>query len=267
MPAYIGGETQKAGIKWIASFPNNPTIGLSRAQSVTILNDFNTGEPIAILQTSEISSIRTASVSLYIIKKFLEIKKGKKVNVGVVGMGPIGQAHLEGIFQLFNDRVSKYSFFDLNPNVSLERLSSGLIHTVEKKSSWQDVYLESDIFITCTVSDERYIDLAPKDGSLHLNVSLRDYKVDTYPYFKETIYVDSWEEVCRENTDIESYHNEFGLKKEQVKNLIDIKNGQFKIHSEKSPIMFNPMGMAVFDIAIADLYASKAKEEGVGFNT
>lgn len=31
--------------------------------------------------------------------------------------------------------------------------------------------------------------------------------------------------------------------------------------------MFNPMGMAVFDIAIADLYASKAKEEGGGFNT
>jgi ABC-2 type transport system permease protein len=41
---------------------------------------------------------------------------------------------------------------------------------------WEDVYINSDIVITCTVSESTYIDKRPKRGALLLNASLRDYR-------------------------------------------------------------------------------------------
>ena len=70
MPAFIGGDINKAGIKWIASFPGNIKNGIPRAHSVVILNHADTGEPLAIVSTALLSVIRTATVSGLVIKHF-----------------------------------------------------------------------------------------------------------------------------------------------------------------------------------------------------
>lgn len=46
MPAFVGGEINASGIKWIASFPDNIHKGKKRANCVVILNSVQTGEPI-----------------------------------------------------------------------------------------------------------------------------------------------------------------------------------------------------------------------------
>jgi ornithine cyclodeaminase len=126
---------------------------------------------------------------------------------------------------------------------------------VEVVNSWQEAYVDADIFIVCTVADMPYIDKQPKPASLHLNVSLRDYKTSVYEWFKDSIVVDNWEEVCREKTDIEMMHLEKGLQKEDTASITDIiKDDFFAGFDNRSAIMFNPMGMAVFDIAIGALY-------------
>ena len=50
---------------------------------------------------------------------------------------------------------------------------------------------------------------------LHLNVYLRDYSSDILRNC-ENLIVDDWEEVCRENTNIERVNKEHGIKKDNV---------------------------------------------------
>ena len=114
------------------------------------------------------------------------------------------------------------------------------------------------------IFNETNVDEKPKPGSLQLNVSLRDFKVDIYDYTK-AIIVDDWEEVCREKTDIEMMHIEKGLNEEDTKTIADVVcNNALAAYPEDEAIMFNPMGMAVFDISTSRYYMDKAKQMGVG---
>jgi 2,3-diaminopropionate biosynthesis protein SbnB len=260
MPAWLGGKLMCSGIKWIASFPENIKVKKARANSVTILNDTQTGEPFCIINTSLISVIRTVSVSGAMLKRYLEVFKKQHINIGIIGLGPIGQYHIKMCLERFNDSIKSIRVFDIN-NVPVQSQSDKIIYC----STWQDVYNQADCFITCTVSDSRYVDIPPKEGSLHLNVSLRDYKEDVYPYFKDAIIVDDWEEVCRKNTDIELFSKKFGLKKENTLSMVDvICENKLNNFNDRSVFFFSPMGMAVFDIAIANYYYLLSEKTGAG---
>ena len=93
MPAFLGGDFNISGIKWVASFPQNIGRGISRANSIIILNNADTGEIISSINTSLISIIRTASVSGLMIKNYINVNNKKDLTVGIIGWGPIGQDH------------------------------------------------------------------------------------------------------------------------------------------------------------------------------
>ena len=264
MPAFIGGDINKSGIKWIASFPDNIKNNIPRAHSVVVLNNADTGEPEAIINTAKLSILRTAGVTGAVIKAYNNVKSLKNVNVGIIGWGPIGQNHFKMVTDLLGDKIANIFLYDLN-QIDINSIDSAYKEKVQVVRCWQDAYKDADIFITCTVSKEPYIDMQPKKGSLQLNVSLRDYKTDIYDYVKGNIIVDDWEEVCREKTDIEMLHLEKGLKKEETKSIVDVLcNKCLKNYSLDDIIMFNPMGMATFDIALANYYVNKAYRLKVG---
>lgn len=266
MPAYIGGEYPWAGIKWIASFPDNIHQHKLRANSVTILNEHDSGIPLCVINTSAISAIRTAAVSGLIVKEYLQSKTGKgKLTVGINGFGPIGIMHLNMIMAILGERVGKIFLYDIKP-IDKGILPEEIRDKVVIGSTWQEGYEQSDIFITCTVSAAPYIDKVPVKGSLQLNVSLRDYKADMKDHM-DVVIVDDWDEVCRENTDIENMYKIKGLQKTDTLSIADVVCKQALMNTNDSDtIMFNPMGMAIFDIAVGGYYYREALDKQIGFN-
>lgn len=264
MPAFVGGDFNVSGIKWIASFPDNIRNNIPRANSVTILNNADTGEPICIINTAQLSIIRTAAITGVMIKHFDMVRQLKGIKLGIIGWGPIGQYHFKMCTETLGDKISEIHLFDLRP-IDKESIDFPHKDRIHIANSWEEAYDNSDVFITCTASNAPYIDKKPKTGALLLNVSLRDFKTDIYDYVKDSIIVDDWDEVCREKTDIEMLHKERGLQKENTRCIADIiTKGGMKSYKPDETVMFNPMGMAIFDIAMGCYYMRKALELGIG---
>jgi ornithine cyclodeaminase len=266
MPAFLGGETNMAGLKWIASFPENIGNGIPRAHSVTILNEAETGKPLSIINTAYASVIRTTGVTGLFIDEYIRKKNlsaDGKLKVGMTGFGPIGRMHAQMIHEVFGDYIESIKVYDLKFDQG-EKPDAAYSEYLTVCNSWEEAFDEADIFVTCTVSKAPYIDRKPKKGSLHLNVSLRDYK----PSFREHVdlmIVDDWEEICRENTDVENMHKEGLLNEEDTHNIAAyITSNNLNTIPADHTVMFNPMGMAIFDIATGGQLYRKARENKVG---
>ncbi|GAB6929141.1 2,3-diaminopropionate biosynthesis protein SbnB [Paenibacillus sp. JCM 10914] len=263
MPAYVGGSVDMSGIKWIASFPGNRQLGLPRAHNTLILNHTSTGEPLAVLYSGMLNGIRTAAVSGVMLTAFQAARQLKHVRVGIIGWGPVGQMHLRMCKALLGDRLERVRLYDLQ-HIDPQTVPADVRNITDIADTWQSVYQAADILITCTVSEKRYIDQKPAEGMLLLHVSLRDYTTDSVANLK-AIVVDEWQEVCRENTDIELLHLNNGLQEADVLTLADIvcRDG-LNAFEGRETVFFNPMGLAVFDIGVASYYYQKARQLGIG---
>ncbi|WP_394841912.1 hypothetical protein LZC95_33160 [Pendulispora brunnea] len=263
MPAYVGKPFEAAGIKWIASFPGNLQRGIPRAHSVVVLNDAATGVPTAIINTPMLSVLRTAAVSGLVLDSYLAARDRREITLGITGWGPIGRAHYEMARELCGDRLVRTVVHDLRAEAFTGE--GALPPGVEVGATWQDAYRQADVFMTCTVSKAPYIDERPKSGSLQLNVSLRDYTTAVFPFVKDAMIVDDWDEVCREATDIETFHKECGLTREGTISLAElVESNAIAKYAPDTPVMFNPMGMAVFDVALASFFADRARATDQG---
>jgi 2,3-diaminopropionate biosynthesis protein SbnB len=266
MPGFLGGGFNVAGIKWISSFPKNIEKNIPRAHSLVILNEPDNGIPQAVINTALLSIIRTASVSGLVASYFLKARKISQFNLGIVGWGPIGKHHYQMCQALYGPAILSTHIYDIK---GMDSLQSDRPETGQLKaaSSWEEVYDQADIFIACTTSRQPYIDRPPKRNSLLLNVSLRDFSTEVYPYVKEGVFVDDWDEVCRENTDIENLAKAKGLTQADTKSIMDIvTDHSLEKLSENVPVFFNPMGMAVFDLAVASHYYQQALQKNIGVN-
>jgi len=264
MPAYVGGSVRTAGIKWIASFPGNRRHGLPRAHGVTVLNDAETGEVRAILAGGMPNALRTAAVRGLLLRRFAEdCRPDGTFRIGIIGWGPIGRTHFAMCTHLFGHRIERFSLYDL-AGIDPASVPAEWRSRTRLASGWEEVFDESGILFTCTVSKTRYIRKPPAPGMLLMDVSLRDYWPEAFQEMPAVI-VDDWEEVCRENTDIEMLHLTRGLRKEETMTLADaVCRGALRRVPAGKPVLFCPMGMAAFDIAVARYLADLARDAGIG---
>ena len=110
MPALLRGPASDGGgdligVKWIAGFPENPTLGLPAYHALVILNDSTNGLPLAVMDAGRITAQRTAAVSGAAIKLFAPRGGGVAgragaAEVAILGAGVQGRGHLPVIGRL-----------------------------------------------------------------------------------------------------------------------------------------------------------------------
>ena len=94
MPAYLGGRFHMCGEKWYGSNGNNRSIGLPRSILMMMLNDVETGKPLAYMSGNLLSSMRTGAMPGLAAK--LLARDDSKV-LTLVGPGVICRSSLRAI--------------------------------------------------------------------------------------------------------------------------------------------------------------------------
>lgn len=94
MPAYLGGRFHVAGEKWYGSNGNNKALGLPRSILMAMLNDVETGAPLAFMSANLLSSIRTGAMP-GLAAKLLARKESRVLTI--LGPGVINKACLMAI--------------------------------------------------------------------------------------------------------------------------------------------------------------------------
>ena len=94
MPAYLGGRFHMCGEKWYGSNGNNRSIGLPRSILMMMLNDVETGKPLAYMSGNLLSSMRTGAMPGLAAK--LLARNDSKV-LTLVGPGVICRSSLRAI--------------------------------------------------------------------------------------------------------------------------------------------------------------------------
>ncbi|HUU39053.1 MAG TPA: ornithine cyclodeaminase family protein [Candidatus Desulfaltia sp.] len=105
MPAYIPGLSS-AGMKWVSGFPENIKKGLPYISGLIVLNDPETGIPLAVMDCAWITGMRTGAATA-VAAKFLARADSRVV--GILGCGVQGRSNLEALKVLFPlQRVMAY---------------------------------------------------------------------------------------------------------------------------------------------------------------
>lgn len=112
MPAYIPA-LKSAGIKWVGGFPENSKRGLPYITGLIILNDDETGIPLAVMDCTWITGMRTGAATA-IAAKYLA--RPDSSSVGILGCGVQGRTNLEALTVLFS--IKRVVAYDVVPDAA-----------------------------------------------------------------------------------------------------------------------------------------------------
>ncbi|MCP4655152.1 MAG: ornithine cyclodeaminase family protein [bacterium] len=112
MPAYIPG-LEAAGIKWVSGYPENQKRGLPYITGLLILNDPETGIPLAVMDATWITAQRTGAATA-VAAKYLARQDSS--SVGILACGVQGRSNLEALAHLFP--ITRVKAFDIDPEAA-----------------------------------------------------------------------------------------------------------------------------------------------------
>jgi ornithine cyclodeaminase/alanine dehydrogenase-like protein (mu-crystallin family) len=155
MPAFLrgadaSGAADGLGMKWVAGFPGNPSLGLPGIHALVLLNDPSTGVPIAVLDGGPITAQRTAAVSGIAIRRFAPAVEGRAARVGLVGAGVQGHSHLAVVAHLLPE--CRLRVFDRDParsdTLAAEATALPGIGAAESVGDAREATADADVVIT-----------------------------------------------------------------------------------------------------------------------
>jgi N-[(2S)-2-amino-2-carboxyethyl]-L-glutamate dehydrogenase len=266
LPAYLGGEHEVAGIKWVASFPDNYNLGLDRASAVMILNSTETGRPKAILEGALISASRTAA-SAALAAQCLHAES-EPSSVGMLGCGTINFEILRFLRATY-PTIKELVIFDLDPNRAHEFKKKchrmfDEIEVIMAKDKGQVLSRSPLIAIATTALEPHIFDLAGcVSGSTLLHISLRDLSADVILSCDNI--VDDIDHVCRAQTSVHLAAQQVGHRDFIRGSLAEVFMGTATARDSAGGVaVFSPFGLGILDLAVSKLTYDLALDENLG---
>lgn len=156
MPAYLGGRYQMAGMKWYGSNVDNKKKGLPRSILMMMLNDKDTGAPLALMSANLVSAYRTGGIP-GVGAKYLA-KKDAKV-VSIIGPGVMGKTSMAAFVsvcpQVDTVKIKGRSQRSMDAFVKFVKEELPQIKHIEICDTVEEAVRDSDIIsFTTTVRDD-----------------------------------------------------------------------------------------------------------------
>ena len=262
MPAYRGGDAPLFSLKEIVISPGNSARGKDPHQGAVMLHDGDTGELRALLNASAVTEIRTAAVSAVATR--LLARPDSRV-VAVIGAGVQGRSHIEAMRCVL-------------PDAEIRLWSRGAARAAELAAvtgashvgTIEEALVGADVVCTTTSSREPIISRDLLGPGVHVNAvgssiaSAREF--DAAAIVAASLFVDRRESTLNEAGDYLIAVAEAGIGPDHIKaELGELLEG---VHpgrvSDDEFTLFKSLGLAVEDLAAAELVVGRARERGIG---
>ena len=201
------------GMKWVSIFPNNPMQGIKNVSGVMILSELKHGMPIAVMDGTVLTSIRTAAVGACAVK---HLARKNTETIGFIGAGIEARMHLDLIMtvtpNLKKCYVSSRTSITVDTFIKEEKSKHPQLEFIACGNDFRASVIDADIVITATSTQEA---LLRWDCVKHRGQTIcRMYKAgllkdeDIYADFDEIV---NGSKPSRENDDEFIYFNSVGL--------------------------------------------------------
>ena len=244
--------------------PDNPKKGLLTVMAVIVLNDAKNGLPIALLDGTYITGMRTGAAGAVAVK-YLARKDAK--TLGVVGAGQQAIYQIAAITKVRN--IKEIFVFDVNQR-AIQRLESVLNkEKIKIKKASLEETSKKDILVTTTPSRSPIIKKEWILPGVHINAIGADAEgkeeLDPEILKKGKVVIDDWAQA--------SHSGEINVPLK--KSIISKKNiyaclgeivAKKKIgrENDKEITIFDSTGLAIQDLYTAEFVCKKAKSKKIG---
>lgn len=286
MPAYLGGKYQMAGMKWYGSNCENKASGLPRSILMMMLNDKDTGAPLALMSANLVSCYRTGAIP-GVGAKYLAGKDSETVTI--IGPGVMGRtcllAFLSVCPKITTVKVKGRGLRSLHAFEEFVKKECPQIQQIIVCDSMEEAVIDSDIICVTSTAPVKEIDFPyiaedwVKKGALICLPSAARFDddflinrckkvVDNYKLYEawaEEFPYPSYEMVQIIGSKFTDYLHEGRIQREDIVDIADIINKKHPgRESDDEIIVYSVGGMPVEDIAWGGTVYRNALKEGIG---
>ena len=167
MPAFLK-RPPACGVKWVNVHPQNPARGLPTVMAVIIINDPDTGAPLAVMDGLRITKLRTAAAAAVAAQALA--RRDSRV-VGLIGCGAQADAQLAALAEVFRLRhVKVWGLLAGEAARFCRRMARQLPGAVyEPCESLEQAARDVDLLVTVTPSRRALIKRAWIAPGTHIN--------------------------------------------------------------------------------------------------
>lgn len=265
MPGHLG-PIDTMGIKTVTVFPGNAGTEFDSHQGTVMLFDSSNGRLKAVVDATEITAVRTAAVSA--VATDVLARPDARV-MAVLGAGVQGNSHLAAIPLV--RPIEEVRVWSRDPE-NAKRLASANVNgsMVRPAASVAEAVAGADIVCTTTASPDPVLTGDLMEAGMHVNAIGSSVpfarEIDAAGMARSRIFADRRESVLNESGDFILARSEGAVVDDDI--VAEIGEVLIGAHAgredEKEITLFDSLGLAIEDIAAANLVYRNAVHRDAG---